>query len=158
MFYMALFMMAFILAGLFTFLTDLSLRRTWLPGLMGCIVGFIADYIAVQLDLYEFIRPVLSIGGVASFHVLTVGVLSMIIIPLWPKRLSAAVYYLTSISIFIVIMELIGVTTGNFAHIHWNYGWSFVANMLVLLIIYGLTQWIGAWHKPSKAGTGGTYA
>jgi len=151
MFYMSVFMMSIVLVVLFTLLGGMKLRRMWLPGIVGFVVGLIVDYIAVQLEFYDFLNEALPVGGVATFHALTVGSLSMIIIPLWPDRLYPTLFYLSSISLFIVVMEYIGISSGNFIQINWNYGASYVVNILVLVVIFALTKLIGALIQPSKA-------
>jgi len=113
-----------------------------MAGLIGVTIGIVIDYIGIKLNLYNYPKGILYIGGIPFFNILGIYAKSILYVYWLPRQWEDRLLYTVCISVFYLAVEAAVYSLGGIAYPNWRLGYSYfllVAGLTLLAVFYSIT-------------------
>lgn len=133
----------FIIFPVFYFIAGQNFHRLWRGGLAGVGVVLAADYAGYRLNLYQYTKGTLVIGGVYPFfHLVNMFIFTMLYLNWLPRRWTGRILYTVYVSAVFLALEAIMLEANTIVYLNWKLWYSYFLDIGGLLLVACLNDFI----------------
>jgi MFS superfamily sulfate permease-like transporter len=121
----------------------------WPVGLVALVVVYVLDSALVNLGAFSYRYGVPALGGLPLLYFLSVFPNGIILARFYPPRRRLRLPYVLVVAALFLFVERLMIITGNFRHLHWTLEYSLVLNVIGMVLVLWLGEWLGV-IKPGE--------
>ncbi|MGB9825998.1 MAG: hypothetical protein ACPLRU_04930, partial [Desulfofundulus sp.] len=112
-------------------------------GLVALVVVYVLDSTLVDLGAYSYRNGVPALGGMPWLYFLSVFPSAIILARFYPSRRCLSLPYVVVMGAFYLFVEWLMILAGYFRYLHWNLERSLVLDVIGLILVLWLGEWLG---------------
>ncbi|HHW42776.1 hypothetical protein GFC01_05515 [Desulfofundulus thermobenzoicus] len=124
--------------------------RFWPVGLVALAVVYILDSTLIRLGAFAYHYGLPELGGLPLLYFLSTIPNGVTVARFYPSRHWLRLPYVLVLAAVLLLVEWLMSITGNFRHLRWSPGQSLGLNVVGLVLVFWLGEWLGVLNEDGR--------
>lgn len=121
--------------------------RLWPAGFAGILLLYLIDSTLVGLGAYSYSHGLSILSGLPVLYLLSGYPQGIFLAYFYPEKRFRQLPYVMLMAAGLLVLEIITLFTGDFAHHQWNLARSYLLDVFGLTVLSTLSRWFGGIGK-----------